>query len=842
MDQLNEAVGCDPSSLGSSQVEMISKILKSKLISDWSLCKSHPLLVRLGETVTNGSEKEAVESLELLAYLSRNENNADPLSYMMEIYGEGIEKFTAKHAELDGHRNTLNDEIYRNLLILLMGMSNYNLRASQILELTDGKLSTAFAAVSAVLRGPFGEASLEELLQGDRTYWESNLQITGCAIKVLCDFTSCDAYFQSADARDYQSIDISDLNKEFTNNIIKITKMLLQLPVIDLTTVLLDEWFQVVKKRDSNMGSLLKICGTSPGSLAPQSEISRVVSEYLEAGVTGILTMVSNLLSYTTEWSARLRKHISSHTILIQNLILPYAKFLTTTIEARASAEQISGTLPRFVKQLLYIIKVTSFVTFRVRVFRPWFRNHNFTCEILKSKVLRESNLWVDIVAMVARLNVNIDVADDSHSNSRDVVNLFKSVFESLQESEKIQVSRRLVSPVEIMYPVNKLSVTYRELSYYWEHAVLQPVENVPSEIMFDTPSTDSLDQPSRDTDSSPNDADSEGRRISFKFDFKPGEAGPTIYNTRKQHPGSMRSYYCRGKLKTGFIRGRGRSAHRAYQSNKHHNKQRLVLERRWKLLRAKRRKSIAEDDDDDDGLCSPFNFTPPTTEEIDKIEKTHMTIAADQIPTSSVESKPTNQSPTADVPDEDKVLEVSTAKIRATLIQAAAPTAERPKPPEWTRIQQTNCFGLGEKAETVDAPVLIYKPTKLTPLDHPKGLEMNSFFGDKKTKIEDKTPSGTRILWQPSSDPKDDGDPRDEAEIPSSFLCSLTHQLLACPVISPHGDAYEKSVIIEWILRNGNICPRTSKPLKKEDLVPDNDLRRAIEEYRLKQRIVSVM
>ena len=73
--------------------------------------------------------------------------------------------------------------------------------------------------------------------------------------------------------------------------------------------------------------------------------------------------------------------------------------------------------------------------------------------------------------------------------------------------------------------------------------------------------------------------------------------------------------------------------------------------------------------------------------------------------------------------------------------------------------------------------------------------------------------------------------------EIPSSFTCPLTMDLMSDPVIlSRTGMTYERSAIMEWLGVN-NTCPSTQTKLEglHDDIVPNIALRNAIEEWKMK-------
>jgi hypothetical protein len=70
-------------------------------------------------------------------------------------------------------------------------------------------------------------------------------------------------------------------------------------------------------------------------------------------------------------------------------------------------------------------------------------------------------------------------------------------------------------------------------------------------------------------------------------------------------------------------------------------------------------------------------------------------------------------------------------------------------------------------------------------------------------------------------------------AEPSSTFICSITHELMVDPVIDPDGNSYERQAIEDWLRRTGT-SPITRAPLSAADLRPNRALKQAIDEYRL--------
>ena len=66
--------------------------------------------------------------------------------------------------------------------------------------------------------------------------------------------------------------------------------------------------------------------------------------------------------------------------------------------------------------------------------------------------------------------------------------------------------------------------------------------------------------------------------------------------------------------------------------------------------------------------------------------------------------------------------------------------------------------------------------------------------------------------------------------EIPREFICPVTFEIMEDPVICCDGYTYEKSVILN--LPN-SLSPLTRQPIDKNNLIPNRNLKDAIERYK---------
>jgi hypothetical protein len=68
--------------------------------------------------------------------------------------------------------------------------------------------------------------------------------------------------------------------------------------------------------------------------------------------------------------------------------------------------------------------------------------------------------------------------------------------------------------------------------------------------------------------------------------------------------------------------------------------------------------------------------------------------------------------------------------------------------------------------------------------------------------------------------------------KIPESFLCKITFEIMREPYITKSGITYERESLIEHFKKNGEFEPITRVECKEMDLIPNINLRDAIDEF----------
>jgi U-box domain len=80
----------------------------------------------------------------------------------------------------------------------------------------------------------------------------------------------------------------------------------------------------------------------------------------------------------------------------------------------------------------------------------------------------------------------------------------------------------------------------------------------------------------------------------------------------------------------------------------------------------------------------------------------------------------------------------------------------------------------------------------------------------------------------------EDDDDEPVEISIPSQFICPLTLDIMKYPLVSRHGQSYEREAIMSWLGAGNTTCPMTRKPLRLADLITNHRLKTQIECWKI--------
>ena len=78
--------------------------------------------------------------------------------------------------------------------------------------------------------------------------------------------------------------------------------------------------------------------------------------------------------------------------------------------------------------------------------------------------------------------------------------------------------------------------------------------------------------------------------------------------------------------------------------------------------------------------------------------------------------------------------------------------------------------------------------------------------------------------------------DPNLVASSPNAFICPISLSIMADPVTASDGYTYDRESIVAWLEYN-TVSPTTNEDFGSTALVPNDDMRREISEWRALQR-----
>ena len=101
-----------------------------------------------------------------------------------------------------------------------------------------------------------------------------------------------------------------------------------------------------------------------------------------------------------------------------------------------------------------------------------------------------------------------------------------------------------------------------------------------------------------------------------------------------------------------------------------------------------------------------------------------------------------------------------------------------------------------------------------------------------------DAGPSKKRQKIAPSDDGRDASSTcaMADVELPKSFCCSITMELMRDPVSTADGHTYERAAIARWFADGNATSPNTGAALEHCNLIPNIALRQTIEEWAAKR------
>lgn len=378
----------------------------------------HPVLRRLRLTVADS--RTTVPALRTLARLALPEPNGPVVLDLLEAASKSIERQVT----------TMSDEMVRlcdtyllECLVLAAPVRSM-LTASDALMLLNNSVKRCTRSCASILRSTAAHGPTEASNCG------RPLRVVPAISRILHELVSYKAFW-SRRGRESGDKPMQDLSKSFEKYIGEVNEVVLDEEVLDLIGLVMNRWCLDV-------------------ALEPQDATALRFFPVFEQALASVLGFVMNILTFTSSFTIAIRKHLSSQTVLLHNVVLPLTLFLLDADE-RHNSSNSSATV-------CSLLRALSMVMFNVRVFRPWLlRTPDIIERICRyaSHVANEATV-VEIVAATTRLVVNAELMEG--------VSPLLSFVSQLNEQQQRDVSRKLSNPRERSAPTQIFCETYLSL------------------------------------------------------------------------------------------------------------------------------------------------------------------------------------------------------------------------------------------------------------------------------------------------------------------------------------------------------------------------------------------
>eukprot|EP00760_Papus_ankaliazontas_P021458 PhM_4_TR18692/c0_g1_i1/m.19160 len=359
--------------------------------------------------------------------------------------------------------DTPNDDLLRSLTGFLLRSSGRGgvVKGEQLMETCYGNVMSAVVCISHVLEESVNEVCQKLGLEGSEEESSETQSAVVAVSRTLLDLSTPAAYFTEED--DTADKAMSDIQLSFEKNLMTVIHCIVSSPLLDYVTYVLDIWFQRLQSMEGKTGF---------------EERAARTKRNIDCVLGNTLSFILNLLSYTHEYSVKLRRHIATNTLLVQNISVPYVEFLIRSVlrDGTAPALQAEANNGSYitVRCALHIARIVCFITYKIKAFRGWAQQQALDetfLPLLECKGIWNSPFRVEAVAVLVRLLVNCN-------HVRGVPKI-KNAHSNLSVAERGHLSRRLSSPVEELYPVDASCETYRQLEFVFEGPSQEELDRV---------------------------------------------------------------------------------------------------------------------------------------------------------------------------------------------------------------------------------------------------------------------------------------------------------------------------------------------------------------------------
>lgn len=378
-------------------------------------------------------------TLRLLSITSYDPMNNSIILGCLTALGEPLEAFLASRCDVEGKDN-LDGDLYRSVLSVFYRVMEYDFTAAQVLEFVEQKPLLAVGALTATLQ--IATAPIEDRIT--KSNWQDDVALAVCVSKNLYQLSLQSTYFEGKLNGDTNSVAVSDLTSKFFGFVGQIVEGIVTSNLMETCVTILSNWQRYITSRwDSTALELLPS---------------------LEVFLCNIVGFVANVLSKTDDSATTLRRHVASETALVQSAVLPYLQLALEMMEKGLNARNLG----RSIKTLVLLLKLMSFMTFKVKLFRPLLKaTPQLVQRILTQPLLWGSPFQVEFIALCTRLSINAEL-EEGTAFLEHVMNT------SLTPEVKAKLAWRLTSPQDDMYPINTLSDMYARLESLFDEGIAQ--------------------------------------------------------------------------------------------------------------------------------------------------------------------------------------------------------------------------------------------------------------------------------------------------------------------------------------------------------------------------------
>lgn len=388
-----------------------------------------------GSLSVEGLERKMLHILSVLAYDS---TNTPMILGCLNAIGEQLDRHLTKLSAVLDDKDHAEWGTFRDVLRIFYISMDFDLSASQVLDFVDKKPHLAVGVLDATL------ASLRLLPIGETiqlSNWQSDVALAVAVSKNLYQLSLHSTYFEGA-VSDTAGTAASLHHQEFQTFIREVVQGIVTSNVMHNAVWLLTDWLGFLKAHRS-------------------SQVGMELMPWLEVFMSNMLAFIANVISKTDDTAVALRNHVAAETTLVQSAVIPYINFALELLEAN-----ITQNIGRSVRTILLLLKLLSFMTHKVKIFRPAVKAHpELVQRLLTQPLLWNSPYQVEFIALCTRLCVNAELEDGTrfleHVNAT-----------CLNADIRGKLAWRLTGAADEMYPTNTLSAMYPRLEMFFDENI----------------------------------------------------------------------------------------------------------------------------------------------------------------------------------------------------------------------------------------------------------------------------------------------------------------------------------------------------------------------------------